>query len=99
MRPDALWRDVQKLMICMKHCGIQTMSYNLLMMVEIIITNKTLEENNERKAERINGWAAMIGVVAAMVVTQPLVRLFLVCGERHVTHSNFHDKGLFLLPY
>ena len=33
---------------------------------KIIITNKTLEQKMNEKAERINGWAAMIGVVAAM---------------------------------
>ena len=66
--PDALWQDIQKL---------DDMYEELLWHPDdelqfshdgekIIITNKTLEQKNERKAERINGWAAMIGVIAAM---------------------------------
>ena len=67
--PDALWRDVQKLddlyeellwhpddELQFTHDG-----------QKIIIINKTLEEKTmNEKAERINGWAAMLGVVAAM---------------------------------
>ena len=48
------------------------------------------------KAERINGWAAMIGVMVQWVVTPPLGRLFQVCGERHVTHCNFHDRRVYI---
>ena len=33
------------------------------------------------KAERINGWAAMIGVIARWVVTQPQDKLSQVYGE------------------
>ena len=67
--PDALWKDVQRLddlyeellwhpddELQFTHDGQR-----------IIITNKTLEEKKmNEKAERINGWAAMIGVIAAM---------------------------------
>ena len=34
------------------------------------------------KAERINGWAAMIGVIAAMdLISQPRDKLSLECGK------------------
>ena len=66
--PDALWQDIQKL---------DDMYEELLWHPDdelqfshdgekIIITNKTLEKKMNEKAERINGWAAMIGVIAAM---------------------------------
>ena len=48
------------------------------------------------KAERINGWAAMIGVIAAMGSMRPQVRLSQAYGERHVTHSNFHDRRVYI---
>ena len=35
-------------------------------MAESLFTTKLWRKNNERKAERINGWAAMVGVIAAM---------------------------------
>ena len=40
-----------------------------------------------------NGWAAMIGVVAAMgSYANSQVKLSQVYGERHVTHSSIHGR-------
>ena len=49
------------------HCGILTMNYNLLTMVKDHHNQQNFgEQTMNEKAERINGLAAMIGVVAAM---------------------------------
>ena len=43
------------------------MSYNSLMMGQkLLLQTKHWSKKMNEKAERINGWAAMIGVVAAM---------------------------------
>ena len=47
------------------------------------------------KAERINGWAAMIGVVA-WVVTPLLDKSFQAYGERYVTHCRFHGRRVYI---
>ena len=54
--------------ICMKSCyGILTMSYNLPTMANVSSSQQnTGEQTMNEKIERINGWAAMIGVIAAM---------------------------------
>tara|TARA_A100001515_G_scaffold113980_2_gene95327 strand:+ start:68 stop:268 length:201 start_codon:yes stop_codon:yes gene_type:complete len=49
------------------YCGILTMSYNSLMMVKRSLSQTKLwSKKMNEKAERINGWAAMVGVIAAM---------------------------------
>ena len=49
------------------------------------------------KAERINGWAAMIGVIAAMgSVTQLLGKLSQVYGERRVNHFSVSHRRVYI---
>ena len=71
--PDALWRDLQKIddlyeeLLWHPDDELQFTIEYLNGNGRVVITNKTLEEKTmNENAERINGWAAMIGVVAAM---------------------------------
>ena len=49
------------------------------------------------KAERINGWAAMIGVIAAMGShTLPQDRLSQVYGERRVNHFSVSHRRVYI---
>ncbi len=40
--------------------------YSLMKMAESLFTTKHKRKKMNERAERINGWAAMIGVIAAM---------------------------------
>ena len=40
--------------------------YSLMKMAESLFTTKHRRKQMNERAERINGWAAMIGVIAAM---------------------------------
>ena len=53
-------------------------------------------ETNERKSRTHQRWAAMIGVIARWVVTQPQDKLSQVYGERHVIHSSHSRIGGFI---
>ena len=48
------------------------------------------------KAERINGWAAMIGVALQWVVMLQQDNLSQVYGERHVSHSSIHGRRVYI---
>ena len=48
------------------------------------------------KAERINGWAAMMGIVAAMGA-YAVTKLFLVYGDGYVSHSSNVNRRIRLL--
>ena len=48
------------------------------------------------KAERINGWAAMIGVIAAMGSYATTGQLIPESGERRVSDSSFHDRRVYM---
>ena len=50
---------------------------------------------NER-AEKLNGRAAMIGFVAAVGAYLTTGQVIPVYGERHVGHSSFHDRRVYL---
>ena len=62
---------------------------------EVIIYNKTKEKTMNERAERINGWAAMIGVIAAMGSYAVQDKSSLVYGEMLVISMTL--MGAFVL--
>ena len=48
------------------------------------------------KAERINGWAAMIGVIAAMGSYATTGQLIPESGERRVSHSSVSSRRVYI---
>ena len=48
------------------------------------------------KAEKLNGRAAMVGFVAAVGSYLATGQVIPGCGERHVSHSSFHDRRVYL---
>ena len=47
-------------------------------------------------AERINGWAAMIGVIAAMGSYATTGQIIPESGERHVTHGSIPHRWVYI---
>ena len=48
------------------------------------------------EAERFNGWAAMIGVIAAIGSYATTGQLIPEFGERYVIHSNISHRRVYL---
>ena len=61
-------KTCENLMPYMKNSagGTMTNQFSVMKMVELLFTTKLRRKTMNEKAERINGWAAMIGVIAAM---------------------------------